>query len=86
MVIRISVAIHGAAEKFLIACETGHETIQWICETAYNRYRERHFDRMKAISFITRRSTDRSLLAQTDQVGQILQDNDAIQIGMFIDR
>ncbi len=37
MVYRIPVTIHGISEKFLILCETGNETIQWLCETAYVR-------------------------------------------------
>jgi hypothetical protein len=37
MVYRIPVIIHGIDENLLIISETGHETIQWLCQTAYTR-------------------------------------------------
>ena len=81
MVLRIPVTIQGVPEKFLIVCETGQETIQWLCEAAYHRCQEKYIDRTIPYAFIVRRLSDRSLLALTDQVGQILSDNEPIQIG-----
>ena len=79
--IRISATIHGTAEKFLIACPTGQETIQWLCETAYNRYRDIYMDRVISSVYRARRATDRSLLSLTDRVELVLKDNDSIHIG-----
>ena len=78
---RISATIHGTAEKFLIACPTGQETIQWLCETAYNRYREIYSDRVIPYLYRARRTTDRSLLSLTDRVELVLKDNDSVHIG-----
>ena len=81
MVLRIPVTVHGVPEKFLIVCETGQETVQWLCETAYHRCREKYIDRTIPYAFIVRRLSDRCLLALTDRVGQVLSDNEPIQIG-----
>jgi hypothetical protein len=81
MVMRISATIHGTSEKFLIVCPTGEETIQWLCEAAYNRYREIYTDRVIPYLYRARRATDRSLLSLTDRVELVLKDNDSVHIG-----
>ena len=81
MPIRIPVTIHGTAEKFLVVCPTGTETVRWLCEAAYQRYQERYLDRAIPAQFIARRTSDRCLLAQMDRIGDVLNDNEAIQIG-----
>lgn len=84
MVLRIPVTIHGIPEKFLIVCETGNETIQWLCETAYTRYIEKYVDKVLPYYFLARRTTDRSLLSPHDHVQHILKDNEPIEIGKII--
>jgi hypothetical protein len=87
MVFRIPVTFHGIPEKFLIVCETGDETIQWLCETAYNRYKEKCTDKVVTNTFSVRRAVDRSLLSLTDRVRQVLKDNESIKIGeIFCDQ
>lgn len=81
MRIRIPATIHGVPEKFLLVCPTGDETIQWLCEKAYQRYQEKYVDQTIPAYFIARRLSDRCLLTQTDRVGDVLQDNESIQIG-----
>lgn len=81
MVLRISVTIHGVPEKFLIACTDGQKTIQWLCETAYNRYTETYFAKTVPCCFVARRMTDRSLLSLEDHVEDILDDNEGVEIG-----
>ncbi len=81
MVLRIPVTLHGIPEKFLIVCETGDETIQWLCDTAYKRYTEIYTDKFIPFYFVARRKADRSLLSLTDRVQQTLLDNEPIEIG-----
>jgi hypothetical protein len=81
MAFRIPVTIHGVPEKFLVVCETGNETIQWLCETAYNRCVERYIDKTPPNYFVARRSSDRSLLSLKDPVQHVLKDNEPIDIG-----
>jgi len=81
MVFRIPVTIHGVPEKFLIVCETGNETIQWLCEIAYKRYIEKYTDKFIPYYFVARRIADRSLLSLEDCVQQVLKDNEPIEIG-----
>jgi len=81
MVFRIPVTIHSVPEKFLIVCETGNETIQWLCETAYKRYSEKYIDKIILNNFVARRTADRSLLSLDDRVQQVLKDNEPIEIG-----
>lgn len=81
MVIRIPVTIHGVPEKFLIVSVTGDETIQWLCETAYQRCRERYRDRIVSDEFMARRAADRCLLSPTDRIKETLVDNEPVQIG-----
>jgi hypothetical protein len=81
MVFRIPVTIHSIPEKFLIVCETGNETIQWLCETAYQRYTEKYTDKLVPYFFVARRAADRSLLSLKDCVQDLLKDNEPIIIG-----
>jgi hypothetical protein len=81
MVFRIPVTIHSVPEKFLIVCETGTETIQWLCETAYKRYIEKYTDKFIPYYFVARRTADRSLLSRNDRVQLVLNDNEPIEIG-----
>ena len=81
MIFRIPVTIHGVQEKFLIVCLTGNETIQWLCETAYNRYNGKYIDKIVLNNFVARRTADRSLLSLDDRVQQVLNDNQPIEIG-----
>ena len=81
MLIRIPVTIHGVPEKFLIVSPTGEETVQWLCQTAYDRYKEKYFDRVVPVYFIARRMKDRCLLNQMDRVRDVLNDNESIQMG-----
>ncbi len=82
MIFRIPVIIHSVPEKFLILCETGNETIQWLCETTYKRYMGKYFRKFIPYYFIARRAADRSLLSLDDRVEQVLKDNESIEIGM----
>jgi hypothetical protein len=81
MVLRIPVTVHSIPEKFLIICETGDETIQWLCETAYKRYIEKYTDKSTPYYFVARRSADRCLLSMKDHVQHVLGDNEPIEIG-----
>jgi hypothetical protein len=81
MVFRIPVTLHSVPEKFLIVCETGDETIQWLCETAYKRYLEKYTDKSTPYYFVARRTADRSLLSLKDRVQHVLSDNEPIEIG-----
>ncbi len=81
MVFRIPVTIHSIPEKFLIVCETGNETIQWLCETAYKRYVEKYTNKLLPYYFVARRTSDRSLLSLKDCVQHVLKDNEPIEIG-----
>ncbi|CAF1208876.1 unnamed protein product [Rotaria sordida] len=80
MVLRIPVTIHSVPEKFLIVCETGRETIQWLCETAYKRYIEKCKDKTIPYYFVARRADDRCLLSLNDRVEHVLKDNESIKI------
>ncbi|CAF2101194.1 unnamed protein product [Rotaria magnacalcarata] len=80
MVYRIPVTIHGMAEKYLILCETGHEAIEWLCETAYDRYSEKYIDKTRPYCYTARRITDRSQLSLKDPVNKVLEDNEPIEI------
>ena len=84
MLFRIPVTIHSIPEKFLILCETGKETIQWLCETAYNRYAEKYHDTTVPHHFVARRMIDSSLLSLNDHVQKILKDNESIEIGEIL--
>jgi hypothetical protein len=81
MVIRIPVTIHGTPEKFLIVCETGNETVQWLCETAYKRFGEKYVTRVLLGDFTARRVVDRCLLSLNDPIQHVLTDNEPIEIG-----
>ena len=81
MILRIPVTIHNIPEKFLIVCETGNETVQWLCETAYNRCLEKHIDKKTPFYFVARRGADRCLLSLQDLVQHVLKDNESIEIG-----
>ncbi|CAF0952561.1 unnamed protein product [Rotaria sp. Silwood1] len=80
MVFRIPVTIHSIPEKFLIVCETGHETIQWLCEKAYKIYTEKYHDKTVPYYFVARRSYDRCLLSLDDHIEHVLKDNESIEI------
>ncbi|CAF3775334.1 unnamed protein product [Adineta steineri] len=80
MVFRIPVTIHSIPEKFLIVCETGNETIQWLCETAYSRYIDRCNNKIPFSDFVARRSSDRSLLSMNDCVQHVLKDDEPVEI------
>ncbi|CAM4838567.1 unnamed protein product [Rotaria magnacalcarata] len=80
MIFRIPVTIFGVQEKFLIVCRDDQETVQWLCEIAYQRYAEKHKTKTVNCCFVARRITDRSLLSLDDHVEQVLADNEAIEI------
>ena len=81
MVIRIPVTLHSIPEKFLIVCETGDETVHWLCENAYKRYMDKYNDQTKPFYLVARRMVDRSLLPLDDRVQEVLKDNEPIEIG-----
>ncbi|CAF1206768.1 unnamed protein product [Rotaria sordida] len=78
--LRIPVIIHNTNERFLIPCETGKENVKWLCQTAYTRYIEKFPDASMPQHFMPRRVFDGSLLSLNDCVGQVLKDNELIQI------
>lgn len=82
MVLRIAVTIHGVPEKFLIVCEKGQETVEWLCKTAYNRFIDRYTDTHHPYYFLARRLTDRSILSLTEPVENVLKDNESVEIGI----
>jgi len=86
MVFRIPITIHGVPEKFLIVCETGQETIEWLCRTAYNRYNDRYTDTHHPYCFFARRLTDRSMLSMNDSVEKVLKDNESVEIGRIFEK
>ena len=81
MVIRIPVRIHGVPDKFLIVCESGKETIRWLCETAYKRFGDIYMPQMELSNFVARRVADRCLLSLNDLVHHALKDNESVEIG-----
>ena len=81
MVLRIPVTLHSVPEKFLIVCESGNETIQWLCESAYKRYMETYNDQTIPFYLNARRTVDRRVLALEEHVRAVLNDNEPIEIG-----
>ena len=81
MVIRVPVTIHGTSEKFLVVCETGNETVRWVCEAAYKRFNEKHVLQVLLGNYTARRIVDRCLLSLDDLVQHALADNEPIVIG-----
>lgn len=81
MVIRIPLTIHGVPEKFLIVCESGKETIRWLCETAYRKFDDKYMPQIKLSNFVARRMADRCLLSLNDLVHDALRDDEPIEIG-----
>ncbi|CAF1055218.1 unnamed protein product [Adineta ricciae] len=80
MVIRIPVTIHGAPDKFLIVCESGKETVRWLCETAYKKFGDKYVPQMKLCNFVARRMADRCLLSLNDLVHDALKDDEPVEI------
>ena len=81
MVLRIPVTLLSVPEKFLIVCESGNETIQWLCENAYKRYMETYNDQTIPFYLNARRTVDRRVLALEEHVRAVLNDNEPIEIG-----
>ncbi|UJR12824.1 hypothetical protein I4U23_016998 [Adineta vaga] len=83
MVFCIPVKISHTDETFLIPCQTGKETIEWICKTAYARYTKIYSDASVCHLFMARRVSDRSRLWLDDCVEQVLKDNELIQMDVM---
>lgn len=80
MVLSVSVTLFGIGETYLITCETGNETIGWLCRAAYEKYIDKYVSQTIPNQYIARRKSDRCLLSLNDLVKHILNNQEEIEI------